>query len=585
MLAELRVRGIGIIEEIDWRLNRGLNVITGETGAGKSLVIDAVDVLLAGRLEDSAIRHDAREANIEGVFVLSQDKDMAALQELLAERGIEEIEETLIISCGLQKQGRSTVRVNGHAVARGLLQQIGRYLVDVYGQTEHLSLLDRKYHLDFVDAYAHTSNMRHNFRAKAIELNKVEQELQALVDGEKDLARREEFLRFQVDEIDRAKLQVGEEEKLEGERGVLASSEKLKALSFEAYRALYGEDGSLPAVSTLDGLNEAVNAMQNLIDIDPALKAQLGFLEEISYGLAETARDIRDYHDRLEYDPQHLEEIELRLELIQTLKRKYGQTIAEVIEYQKKAELELGGLCYSAERRIELEGRRVGLREEMGQVAFELSQARIQAVGKLEAEVTQELADLNMSQIVFEVAITQAKAADGVPFLDGETYAFTSEGVDIVEFMASTNPGEPRKPLPKIASTGEMSRFMLALKGALSQADNTPVLIFDEIDIGVGGRSGEVIGKKLWALSRNRQVICVTHLPQIAAFADAHYRVHKEVIGSRTLSRLQTLDDKSQLKEIAVMLGGHPYTEISADNARELMRKAKIWKENRPAAI
>lgn len=580
MLAELRVKEIGIIEEINWRLSRGLNIITGETGAGKSLVIDAVESLLVGKLDEEALRHGASKARIEGVFILPDDESISALRELLSERGIEETEETLVISCELQKPGRSTVRVNGYAVARGLLHQIGHYLVDVHGQSEHLSLRDRKYHLDFIDAYARVTDLRQSFGVKATEFHKVEQELKALTEGEKELARREEFLRFQLDEIGRAKLQEGEEEKLERERSILTSSEQLKALSYEAYQALYGEDASRPTASAADRLNEALNAMKKLIDVDPSLQAQLGFLEETSYRVTEVAHDIRGYHDRLEYDPKRLEEIELRLELIRNLQRKYGQTITEVLDYQRKAEVELEGLSISNERRVELEERRSCLREEMGQMAFELSQARGEAARKLEAEVKQELQDLDMSQIVFEVAISQVKAADGIPFPDGDTYAFTNEGVDIVEFMVSTNPGEPLKPLTRIASTGEISRFMLALKGALSQADHIPVLIFDEVDIGVGGRSGEIIGRKLWALARNRQVICVTHLPQIAAFADAHYRIQKEAAGSRTLSRLQPLEDESQLRELAVMLGGHQYTETSLDNARELRQKASTWKEN-----
>jgi len=577
LLAELRVKDIGIIEEINWRLSQGLNIITGETGAGKSLVIDAVETLLAGKLDEEAVRHGASEAQIEGVFALPQNESISQLRELLTERGLQENEETLVISCELQRQGRSMVRVNGHAVARGLLHQIGRYLVDVHGQSEHLSLLDKKYHLDFIDAYAHTLDMRHSFGTKAIELHKAEQELKALVEGEKELARREEFLRFQIDEIRRASLREGEEEELEKERNILTSAEKLKALSYEAYQALYGEDVSHP--SALDKLNEAVRTMKKLTDVDATLQSQLGFLEETSFGLEEVARSIRAYSDRLEYDPKRLEEIESRLELVRNLKRKYGQTVVEVLDYLRRAEKELDGLSYSAERRVELEEMCSYLKEEMGHIAFELSQARTQATRKLEAEVKQEFRDLNMSQIVFEVAITQVQAGDGIPFPDGATYAFTNEGVDIVEFMVSTNPGEPLKPLTRIASTGEMSRFMLALKGALSQADNIPVLIFDEIDIGVGGRSGEIIGRKLWALARNRQVICVTHLPQVAAFADAHYRVHKELSGTRTLSRLQTLNGESQLKELAVMLGGSQYTTTSLDNAHELLQKAMTWKD------
>ena len=580
MLLELRVKGLGIIEEINWSLSYGLNVITGETGAGKSLVIDAVEALLAGKLDEEVIRYGANEAQIEGVFALPRDESISQLTELLAEKGLKADEETLVINCELRRQGRSILRVNGHAVPKGLLHQIGRLLVDIHGQSEHLSLLDTKSHLDFLDSYAHTLDLRQSFSAKAAELYKAEQELKALAEQEQDLARREEFLRFQLDEIRQAKLQEGEDEELERERNVLSSSEKLKAFSYEAYQALYREDASHASAPALDKLNEAVRAMKKLVEVDPTLKQQLGFLEETVYGVEEVARDIHSYGDRVEYDPNRLEEIESRLELIRNLKRKYGQTITEVLDYLAKAEGELEGLSHSSERRAQLEEMRSCLREEMGRMASELSTARSQAVTKLVAEVKKELQDLNMSQVEFEVSITQEQAAEGIPFPDGETYAFSNEGVDTVEFIVSTNPGEPLKPLAKIASTGEISRFTLALKGALSEVDNIPVLIFDEIDIGVGGRSGEIIGRKLWALARNRQVICVTHLPQIAAFGDAHYNVHKDGSGTRTLSMLKTLQGESRIKELAVMLGGPQYTETSLNDARELMQKAEAWKQS-----
>jgi len=579
LLLELRVKELGIIEDIHWNLSPGLNVITGETGAGKSLVIDAVEALLAGKVDEEVIRHGANEAQIEGVFVLPQDESISQLEKLLAEKGLETDEKALVINCELRRQGRSIIRVNGHAVPKVLLQQIGRFLVDIHGQSEHLSLLDRKYHLDFLDSYAHTLDLRHSFTAKAMELYKAGQELKVLVEEEKDLARREEFLRFQLDEIKRAKLREGEEEELEREQNVLSSCEKLKAFSYEAYQALYGEDASSPSASALDKLNEAIRMVKKLVDVDPTLKQELDFLEETSYRLEEVARDIRSYSDRLEYDPKRLEEIESRLELIRNLKRKYGQTIAEVLDYLERVEGELEGLSHSSQRRAELEEMCSSLKEEMGRIGFELSRERSQAARRLVAEARKELKDLNMSQVEFEVDITQVQAQEGIPFPNGETYTFNNEGVDTVEFIASTNPGEPLKPLTKIASTGELSRFMLALKGALSQADTIPVFVFDEIDIGVGGRSGEIIGKKLWLLAQNRQVICVTHLPQIAAFADAHYSVHKEVSGARTLSMLETFQGESRIKEIATMLAGPQHTETSLDNARELMQKAEIWKE------
>jgi len=579
LLLELKVKNLGIIEDMNWRLRDGLNIITGETGAGKSLVIDAVELLLAGKADEEVIRYGADEAQIEGVFTLPQKENSSPLRELLAQKDLAADEETLVIDCELQRQGPSVIRVNGHAVPKVLLRQIGRLLVDIHGQSEHLSLLDSKSHLDFLDSYAHTLDLRHGFNIKTTELYKVEQELKALEKDEKERARREEFLRFQLEEISRAQLREGEEKELERERNILSSAEKLKAISYEAYRALYEEDVSRHSAPALDKLNEAAQAMKKLVEMDPTLRQQLDFLDETIYGLTEVARGIRAYSDSLEYDPNRLEEIESRLELIRSLKRKYGQTITEVLDYLVKAQKELDEVSHSAERRTQLEEVGTSLKQEMGRIAYQLSRERSKAAKQLMTEVKKELHDLNMPQVEFEVSISQQRAQEGIPFPDGESYAFSNEGVDTVEFMASTNPGEPLKPLARIVSTGELSRFALALKGALSEADNIPVLIFDEIDIGIGGRSGEIIGKKLSTLAKNHQVVCVTHLPQIAAFADAHFCVHKEVSGARTLSMLEYLEGEARIKELATMLAGLQYTETSLNNARELMHKAEIWKK------
>jgi len=564
---------------MDWSPACGLNVITGETGAGKSLVIDAVEALLAGKVDEEVIRHGASRAYLEGVFSLPPDKNSSHIGELLAEKGLKTDEETVVINSELRRQGRSVFRVNRQAVPKGILHQIGRLFIDTHGQSEHLSLLNEGYHLDFLDSYARTMDLRHSFSAKVMKLYQAEQELKVLVEKEKDLARQEEFLRFQVDEIRNAELSEGEEEVLESERNILHSSEKLKKMSYEAYQILRGEDASNISASVLSKLNEAIQLIKYLMDIDPALKQQVSFLEETSLGLDEIARDIHSYSERLEYNPERLEEIESRLELFRNLKRKHGHTITEILEYREKAERELEELSHSSERRAQLEDMYNCLKEEMGGAAFELSKARSQAASKLMGEVNKELQDLNMPQVEFEVSVTQNKSQEGIPFPDGEFYAFNKEGADIVEFMASTNPGEPVKPLTKIASTGEISRFMLALKGVLAEADETPVLIFDEIDIGVGGSSGEIVGKKLWALAQNHQVICVTHLPQIAAFADAHFNVHKETTGARTISMFKAVEGESQVREVATMLAGPQYTDNSLKNARELIQKAEIWKQ------
>ena len=580
MLLELRVKNLGIIENIGWDLGSGLNVITGETGAGKSLVIDAVETLLEGKVGDEVIRHGSDEAHIEGVFALPDNANLSQLRELLVEKGLKSDEDSLVISCESKRQGRSVVRVNGHAVPRGVLHQIGRLLVDIHGQSQHLSLLDTRYHLDFLDAYGHTMELRHSFSARVAELNKLEQELKELIESEKDAARREEFLRFQIDEIKKAELRPGEEEELEKERTVLASAEKLKAMSYDAYQALCREDASLASAPALDRLNEALAVMKKLAELDSSLEQQMNALEETVYGIEEIARDISAYSEKLEHNPERQEEVEARFELIKNLKRKYGQTIADILSYMEKAEKELEGISLSSERKTELEKKRAELKVGMGEIASELSQARSAAAEKLVAEVKEELRDLNMSQVEFQVSITREETEEGIPLPDGKTYAFNNEGFDTVEFMASTNPGEPVKPIIRIASTGEISRFTLALKCALSEIDSIPVLIFDEIDIGVGGRSGEIIGKKLWALSRNRQVVCVTHLPQIAAFADAHYNVHKQESDTRTVSMLQPLEGEARTREIAVMLAGPQYTEVSLDDARAVMQKAQTWKQD-----
>jgi DNA repair protein RecN (Recombination protein N) len=580
LLVELRVKNLGIIEDMNWRLGEGLNIITGETGAGKSLVIDAVELLLAGKADEEVIRHGTDQAQIEGVFSFHSKENLAPLRALLAEKELAADEDTLVIDCQLRRQSPDIIRVNGHAVPKVFLRQLGSLLVDIHGQSQHLSLFDIQSHLDFLDAYAHTMELRQDFSAKAKELNKVEQELKALEKDEQERARREEFLRFQLEEISRAHLKEGEEPELERERDILASAEKLKTISYEAYYALSEEDVSGQAAPALDRLNEAAQAIKKLAEIDPSLKEQLDFVEESIEGLTETAHSLRAYSDNLEYDPNRLEEIESRLELIRSLKRKYGQTINEVLAYQTKAQKELDEVAGSEERSAQLKETAAALKEGMGQMAQRLSAERAQASEKLTGEVKKELNELNMPQVEFQVSISQEKDEDGIPLPDG-LYAFTNEGIDKVEFMASTNPGEPLKPLAKIASTGELSRFTLALKGALTEADRIPVLIFDEIDIGVGGRSGEIIGKKLSSLAKNHQVVCVTHLPQIAAFADAHFRVHKELAGARTLSRLDSLEDEARLKELAIMLAGAHYTQTALTNARELRHKAESWKKPR----
>jgi DNA repair protein RecN (Recombination protein N) len=582
VLYQLTVKGFGIIEEIDWSPAEGLNVITGETGAGKSLVVDAVEALLSGQVLEEDIRYGSEGARIEGIFHTPHNESSEPLWALLSKKGLEAEEDTLLITCDFRRQGRFTPRINRQTVSRSLLQDVGASLVDIHGQSGHLSLLDKDRHLDFLDAYAHTWDLRRSFSSKAAELYQVEREVQALSRTEQDVSRQIELLNFQIDEIRRAELQAGEEEELERRLALLTSSEKLKAASYEIYKIIYGDESTLASSSALDKLNEALPVLKQAIETDPSLKSKLDYLEGMVHGLEEMAREVRSYGENLNYDPQRLEEVQSRLELVRSLKRKYGGSIEEILKYLEKAEGELEGLTYSGERRQQLEEKMEQLKSEMGTLAFQLSEERSRAAGKLAAVVKKECNDLDMSQVDFKVPITREVSPEGIPFPDGEMYQFSPNGVDIVEFIASTNPGEPLKSLARIASTGEISRFMLALKSALAEADMIPVLIFDEIDIGVGGRSGQIIGRKLWNLSRNHQVICVTHLPQIAAFADAHYSVSKQSTGDRTVSTIEALQGETRLNELAVMIGGSGYAANALDTATELLQKAEAWKSGLP---
>ncbi len=580
MLLELKVKEFGIIEEIDWNPCPGLNVITGETGAGKSLVIDAIEALLASRTGEDAIRHGADEAHIEGVFALPEDKRIPQLNEMLEQSGLEFDDGVLVLSCLLQRHGRSVYRINRNSVTRGILGQIGSLMVDIHGQSDHLSLLNKDYQLVFLDAYAHASQLRDQFNTMATELHKAEEEVGKLDAQEKELARQEEFLKFQVEEIAKADLKDGEEEELVREQTILISSEKLKESCYEAYRAIYGEESTVTAASALELLNQAAVAMNKLAEIDGSMGEQVKHLEQTISGLQDLARDLHSYGDRLEYDSGRMEEIQVRLDLVRNLKRKYGQNIPEVLEYAERAQRELEQISNSSERKMELSRKVDSLRKDMVKLAQGLSSNRSEAAKKLEGFVSRELCDLNMSGVRFKTSVLQEPDQSGLAFPDGQRYKFNRNGIDIVEFMVSTNPSEPIKPLAKIVSTGEMSRFMLALKSAFSEADDIPVLIFDEIDIGVGGRSGEIIGKKLRALSRTRQVICVTHLAQIAAYADAHFKITKVLSGNRALSKMERLEGDSMIREISVMLSGPQPTDKAFSNARELVQKAKEWKKS-----
>lgn len=589
MLAEITITNLAIIEELNLKFAPGFNVLTGETGAGKSIILDALGLLLGGRAQSELIRAGAEETRVEGIFLLDPvSHDLLASQ--LEENGITVEDNALILSRELHRAGRATGRINGRAVTGGVLQQIGDRLVDIHGQSEHLSLLRPKEHIDLLDRYGSLWDQRAEVTKLVRQLRKVRQELKDLQKDARETARKIDRLSFVIQEINEAKLKIGEEEELKTERDLLAHAETRAILADEAYHALYG--GGEDEKGALDLLTQAVQAVRGLEKYDPEIKATLEQAESAGAVMDDLARTLRSYRDSIEFNPKRLEQIEDRLDLIFRLKRKYGDTIEQVLEFGATSARELDAVTHSEERMNELRQQDARLVVQAGAVADKLSRARQAAAEKLSREIEQELQDLGMQKARFGVALNRVEDPNGlVVGADAESqnneqdktgpkrYSFESSGIDKVEFLVSPNPGEPLKPLAKIASGGETSRMMLALKAVLGAADRTPTLIFDEIDQGIGGRIGNVVGKKLWALTVSRngtahhahQVLCITHLPQIASYGDAHFHIRKAVIDERTITQADVLKDKHRIDELAGMLGA--VTDTNRTSAQEMLQQ------------
>jgi len=554
LLSELTLSNFAIIDHLRLVLSPGLNVLTGETGAGKSIIVDAVSNLLGVRADAELIRSGTEGARVEGVFALSpalRDE----LAPLLQEQGLEDGGDTLILTREINSSGRHVCRVNGRAVTLGVFAQFGQRLVDIHGQGDHLSLLRVKEHLNFLDRYGGLQEQRTALAERVRALRSVRTELAALRRDERELARRADLLQYQVREIEDARLEPGEEEELLAERKLLLNAERLSTLANAAFQKLGG--GSEEQHTAVDMLNSVLRDLSELEKLDPQISTQRKAVEEASYQLDDLARTLRSYRDGIEFNSVRLQEVEDRLDLIHNLKRKYGDSIAQVLRFAQEAAQELHNITHNEERLAELEELEARLVVEIGAEAAALSAARREAADRLESAVERELDDLNMAQARFVVDMHWKEADDGVE-VEGKRYAFDLSGIDRVQFLISSNIGEPPKPLAKIASGGETSRLMLALKTVLTTADKVPTLIFDEIDQGIGGRAGGIVGRKLWGLTPEHQVLCVTHLPQLACYGDTHYKVDKVQSGGRTVTRVQVLDEQSRVDELAAMIGGPP---------------------------
>lgn len=574
MLSHLSISNFALIDHLELDLSPGFNALTGETGAGKSIIVDAMSILLGGRADSDLIRTGSDQALVEGVFTLSEELQRESLLPLLEGHGVKG-EGDLILSRELNRQGRHICRLNGHIVPLRSLRDVGQRLIDIHNQGEHLSLLRVWEHLEFLDRFGGLTDLRVKVEAKVRALYGVRRELERLLADERELARRIDLLQYQVREIKAARLEPGEEEELEREHNLLANAEQLSTQINAAYEALY--EGREDQGAALDRLGEARRLLASLEEIDPQLRERRTTIEEASAQLEEVARSLRSYRDGIDYSPQRLAQVEERLGLIYNLKRKYGDSIEEILRFGERAARELEEIVHSEERIEELKSEEEELLAEIGSLAGQLSLARREAAQRLAEAVEAQLWELQMEKARFVVALEQVEDPEGVE-VNGQRFAFDVRGIDRAEFVISPNPGEPLKPLSKIASGGETCRFMLALKSVLSTVDEIPSLIFDEIDAGLGGRGGEVIGRKLWRLTADHQVLCVTHLPQIAAFGDAHFKVSKEQVGERTVTRAQLLDEPRRLEELAQMLG--QVTESIQMSAQEIYEQVQDWKQS-----
>jgi DNA repair protein RecN (Recombination protein N) len=566
MLTELHIKNFAIIQDLTLQFQKGLVIFTGETGAGKSIILDALEAVLGGRVDITAIRTGADRAFIEAEFSLDEPVK-SKVNEMLAKDDLVEEPDFLVLTREIRSEGRNIARINGHSVSASLQRELGSLLVDIHGQSEHLSLLKEHNHLDLLDRFANTGSILQEYGLVYKELRLVQKQLEALRQAEIDSARRTDMLAYQIKEIEAAKLIPGEEDELRQERTRLSNAENLSSLAHQSLVLL--DEGSPENGSISDMLGEVVHALLELNRIDHSTQELFEHAETSLSTLADLAMELRSYAESIEFNPRRLDQIEERIDLLNSLKRKYGNTTAEILEYAERAREELDNIAHSEERIIELVEKSSHLMEVALEKALELSSKRLQATRELSSQIEAQLDELNMDKARFAVDMQVELDENGIFLPDGRRVAFDARGIDKVAFLVEPNPGEGLKPLVKIASGGETSRLMLALKNVLAAADTIPVLIFDEIDQGVGGRVGMVVGEKLWNLSTSHQVMCVTHLPQLAAFGDQHYHVNKHIEDGRTLTGVEQLEgDKRQL-ELAQMLG--PVTEGTLRSAEDIL--------------
>jgi len=563
MLKSLLIKDYALIENIEIQFGKGLNIITGETGAGKSILIDAMGLLLGERASVDVIRKGAEKSIVEGIFEISGNKKV---NKILDEHEIE-VDEELIIRRELSIKGTNRCFVNDTPVTLNVIKEIGDLVVDLHGQHEHQSLLKTDNHLEMLDEFADINQYLTEFKQNINILHQLQRELKELLEKENLLKEKKDLYEFQIKEIDSVAPGIEEEEELENQLKVLENSEKLLSMSSEIYEQLYESENSIH-----DQLSAIKNKLNELSKIDKSFSEKVNELETAIVIINEISSYLRNYKNKIDVDPSHLEKIRERLGAFNLLKKKYGGSIKSVLEHREKIGKEVQLAENFSERIKELENEIDDLRKVSGDIAKNISEKRKKIAKAVKNNVEAVLKNLGISDPTFEIKFTnELTDSENFIIVDNKKYKYNDRGFDYVEFYISTNAGEDVKPLIKVASGGEISRIMLALKSVLAKSDKLPILIFDEIDTGVSGRIAQKVGKALKSLASYHQIIAITHLPQIAGLSDYHFVVEKKKSGDRVVSSIRLLNEEEKIREVARLISGEKITEAALTGAKELI--------------
>ncbi len=557
MLNQLSIKNVAVIDKLSVDFHDGVSVLTGETGAGKSIIIDSINMILGERANKELVRYGQEKAVVQAVFDAPEN-----VCKILEENEIDVDDGEIIISRQISKDGKSSARINGMVVTLNILKEISDSLINIHGQHDNQALLTPARHVVFLDAYAENEEYIKAYKEILSKKREIEKNMSSLEMNEQEKIQRIDLLEYQVNEIKKANLEKNEEDDLKKQREIYQNAEQIVNAVSDSYNNIYGGD---EIQSAYDGLSIAVESLSQIKELDIKINEMYEVLSSAMYSVEDAAHELKNYGDSIEYDEQTLNDIEDRLDLISKLKRKYGSTVEDILMYMKKAESELNDIRLSDEKINELNEELIKVTKKLTEQGYLLSERRKKAAKILEEKIENSLHELNMEKAIFKVNVETADE-------------FYENGMDKTEFLISTNPGEPLKPLVKIASGGELSRVMLAIKSVIADSDGVDTLIFDEIDTGVSGKAAMSIAKKLSQIGKSKQVICITHLPQLASLADNHYLILKNTEGEMASTTLEELDEEGREKELARIIDGGEVTDLALNHAKEMLKKAAVGK-------